>query len=716
MTRSFFAAVLLILSCIPLCAQFDASRLNENTMVNNGISFLEDKEGKLGIEDVMNSNAFQKVENDVSNFGISPSTYWLKVQIFSAKQSENLLLQVPQPNLDEIDFYSAGANGKIMAEKGGECLPFSVRHFFDPGYIYRIRLDSMKVSTFFFRIRSRDNFQVPVIIGKEENIFKSNKVRDFILGLFAGIMVVMLLYNAFLYATVRDKTYLYYVIYLATVILTQVSIQGYTFQYLWPGSPFLAQWSPFIFSPMVGIASAVFMRIFLHTASFCPRLDKGFKYFFGAYIFAFLLSVIGQFHFSYLLITLCATFLSLYMMVAAIVVYRSGFRPAKYFLIAWSVFLFGVTVYAMTNVGVLPNSNFTFYTMPFGAATEVVLLSLALADRINILKKEKEDSQEEALRISEENQKLIAEQNVLLEKKVHARTLELENANNELNGALSELKEAQTQLVNSEKMASLGQLTAGIAHEINNPINFVSANLKPLRMDINDVLAVMEKYEKINGAEGIEKMLDEIGKFRQQVDIDYVKKEIDQLLRAIEDGAGRTAEIVAGLRNFSRIDEADLKTVNINEGIESTMVLIRSSIPHNVEVVTNLGKIPNVECYPGKLNQVFMNVLTNAVHAIRQKGGDKLRLSIRTYEKGGKVYAEFEDTGIGMTSEVKQKIFEPFFTTKGIGEGTGLGMSIVYQIVESHHARLEVESAAGEGTRITLILNRTLEPVKAQKV
>ncbi len=710
MNRSITLLVAL-LSAISSSAQvMNIVDLKQTVFVDKGISYIEDKEGKLTFDDIQKSDKFLPVESDVPNFGISPSTYWLRVQIKNNGTSkDNFRLQVSQPGLDVIDFYKFRRDGRVICRKGGECMPFRAREYYDPNYIYRITLDSGRVSTFYFRIKSRDNFQVPIVIGPSEAIFENNKVRDFIFGLFAGIMIVMFLYNTFLYITVRDKTYLYYIIYLATVILTQVSIQGYTFQYLWPDSPFMAQWSAFIFSPLVGVASAYFMRIFLNTAYYVPRLEKGFIYFTVAYGIAVVLSLVGLFHFSYLLITMCASLLSMYMMIAAFMVFRRDYKPARFFLLAWSTFLVGVTIYAMTNVGALPIRNFTLYAMPFGAATEVVLLSLALADRINVLKKEKEESQAEALAVSQQNHKLITEQNIVLEQKVHERTLELEETNEELNVTLTYLKDTQTQLVNAEKMASLGQLTAGIAHEINNPINFVSANLKPLKLDISEIFDVMHKYEAIKPDGMVVEQLKEIDDFKDKIGLEFLKKEIGSLLSGIEDGARRTAEIVSGLKNFSRLDESDIKEANINEGIESTLVLLRSSIGADTQVIANYGDVPPIECYPGKLNQVFMNILSNAIYAIKQKKtpGENF-LKVTTFTQGEKICATFEDSGIGMTQEVKEKIFEPFFTTKDVGEGTGLGMSIVFKIIESHHARLDIETEPGKGTKMTLSLNRKL--------
>jgi signal transduction histidine kinase len=705
--RFAFCFFLVLFGILKISAQaFETGELESNVLLQKGVYFLEDKNKSSSFKEILSSKEFKPVASETPNFGMSDSDFWLKIVLKNTSNAPSLRLQVAQPSLDEIDFYHLQKNGALEVQFGGEVAPFYSRHYFDPSYIYRIEIAPNQTEVYYLRVHSRDNLQVPIIVGRPESILQSNKVKDFVFGLFAGIMLVMFLYNAFLFVTVRDKTYFYYILYLGTVILTQLSIQGYTFQYLWPNSSFLAQWSPFLFSPAVGIASAYFLRVFLNTKQFTPKLDKGFIYFSVLYAVAVLCALVGKYSLSYLIITLCATVLSMYMLVTAAVIFKMDYKPARYFLVAWSMFLVGVTIYAMTNLGLLPTSSFTQYAMPVGAAAEVVLLSLALADRINVLKREKEQSQAEALRVSQQNQKLVSEQNVILEQKVHERTIELEETNEELNITLTYLKDTQTQLVNAEKMASLGQLTAGIAHEINNPINFVSANLKPLRMDISEVFELVSKFEELKFDDTLAEKLKEVELFKNRIDLPYLQKEIGSLLSGIEDGATRTAEIVSGLRNFSRLDESDIKEANVNEGIESTLVLLRSQL-QDIEIVKSLGELPMIECFPGKLNQVFMNILGNGIYAVNKKEiNAQKRLTIKTFMRDEKVVIMFEDNGIGMSQEVKEKIFEPFFTTKDVGEGTGLGMSIVFKIIESHHAKMEVESEPGVGTKITLILNQ----------
>lgn len=276
----------------------------------------------------------------------------------------------------------------------------------------------------------------------------------------------------------------------------------------------------------------------------------------------------------------------------------------------------------------------------------------------------------------------------------------IEEKNNESNKLLTELRETQTQLVQSEKMASLGQLTAGVAHEINNPINFVSANIKPLKEDLNDILECIGQYEKVIEENKLENYFSELEKFKKNKDIIFSMQEIQELLKGIEEGASRTTEIVKGLRNFSRLDQNIIKKANMNEGIESTLTLLHSVYKDRIEIEKDLGEIQEVECLPGQINQVLMNILSNAIQAIHDKG----EIFIKTWEEEPMVKISIKDTGIGMSEVTKQKIFDPFFTTKEVGKGTGLGLSISYGIIEKHKGKIEVNSEPGKGTEFIISL------------
>jgi len=259
-----------------------------------------------------------------------------------------------------------------------------------------------------------------------------------------------------------------------------------------------------------------------------------------------------------------------------------------------------------------------------------------------------------------------------------------QRSNKIITRAYNDLKKAQAQLVQSEKMASLGQLTAGIAHEINNPINFVSANVNPLKRNFAELVDLIKNKKALNADE-----------------LNYTINETHQLLTGIEEGSRRTAEIVKGLRNFSRLDEEDMKKANVNEGILSTLILLKSKLKQkNIEVINSFDDLPETECYPGQLNQVFMNLITNAIDSIGQDG----KILISTLKENNQIKISIRDTGKGMSDEIKQKIFDPFFTTKDIGKGTGLGLSISYGIIEKHHGKIEVKSKMGEGSEFVITL------------
>jgi signal transduction histidine kinase len=414
----------------------------------------------------------------------------------------------------------------------------------------------------------------------------------------------------------------------------------------------------------------------------------------------------GHYIIAWTLITTIVTPLSIFMLVVGIIIARKGSRTAKFFTIAWSIFLIGVFIHAFKDFGILPYNYFTNYMMPVGSAIETILLSFALADRIKILQKDKEESQADALRISKENEDIIKRQNIILDIKVTERTVELQKSNEELNITLKNLKDTQSKLVDAEKMASLGQLTAGIAHEINNPINFVSSSVKPLKRDIADIITILDKYDELSTDGNAEAKIKEVNSLKKELDLDYLKEEIGTLLTGIEDGANRTAEIVKGLRNFSRMDEDDLKMANIHEGIDSSLVLLNSTLGGRIDIIKDYGDIPSIECYAGKLNQVFMNILTNATQAIssNKESQGKGTIHIKTYNKDQNVVIRIKDSGTGMPEEVRNKIFEPFFTTKDVGEGTGLGLSIVFSIIEAHKGYIEVESEQGKGTEFIITL------------
>ncbi len=259
----------------------------------------------------------------------------------------------------------------------------------------------------------------------------------------------------------------------------------------------------------------------------------------------------------------------------------------------------------------------------------------------------------------------------------------------ELEKKLEELKNTQATLIHSAKMASLGQLVAGVAHELNNPIGFIYSNIAHLR-------EYADKLQKVwKTAETNPEKLDEV---KKEVDFDYIVEDLPKLLTSCEDGARRTRDIVLGLRNFSRLDEAQLKKVDIKEGLQNTLKLLASELKNRIKLHEDYGKMGNVRCYASQLNQVFMNIISNAAQAIPGDGD----IWIKTWEKTGMANISIRDSGPGIPQTAMDKIFDPFFTTKPVGKGTGLGLSISYGIVQKHGGEITVQNVKEGGTEFVI--------------
>ena len=309
--------------------------------------------------------------------------------------------------------------------------------------------------------------------------------------------------------------------------------------------------------------------------------------------------------------------------------------------------------------------------------------------------KELQQRQEEIVTQSEEIQQANEE--------VIATNEALENQKRELEFTLENLKLAQSQLIQSEKMASVGVLTAGIAHELNNPINFVSGNVNPLRRDLDDVFSIIKKYDDIIEANKLDDDFSDVDAMKDEVDYSFLIKEIVSLLEGIEEGAMRSSQIVKGLRSFSRLDEEKCQIYDIHEGIDSALILLHNKIKDKISIRKDYGDFKDLECFPGKLNQVIMNILTNSIQAIEGKG----EILIQTVSSDIGIKIIIKDNGKGMTPEVKKHIFEPFFTTKDVGKGTGLGLSISFGIIEQHNGNIDVISEPGKGTEFIISLPKT---------
>ena len=351
-------------------------------------------------------------------------------------------------------------------------------------------------------------------------------------------------------------------------------------------------------------------------------------------------------------------------------------------------------------------SNFDLQA-PITTQDEVGLLAAALNGLMQCVTEHTQELQavHQTLekRVEERTAELRCKNEQLADAHDHLQQLngELVSQTQELNQALQELRQTQAQLIQTEKMSSLGQMVAGFAHEINNPITFVAANLNYASTYMMQLISLVQLYQQQYPHPPVvlqEKITD--------LDVDFVVDDLPKVLASMQAGTDRIHQLVLSLRNFSRLDEAEMKPVDIHEGINNTLVILNHRLAPEILLVRQYNELPLVECYPAQLNQVFIHLVNNAIDALLSQSNQvRKQITIQTEVLNlNEVKICIEDNGPGISSEVCRKLFDPFFTTKPVGQGTGLGLAICYQIMEKHHGKVEVASEVGQGAKFTITL------------
>lgn len=651
----------------------------------------------LNIEQILqleNQQKFKPYNQNAPNFGSIADAVWFRFDV-AKEVNESFYLQVGSAFIDSIALYAVDSGHVKEVFLSGDNYAFSNRLVKVTTFLFPLNIPNGGKQTYFLRAKTMQPFFFPLRIGTLKSFMEDTHFLDFIQGIYAGFMLLILLYNLFLYFSTKEKIYLLYVAYVFSITWFMSTIFQYIFEYAWPNFPIINQYAV-ASSGFTILTATLFTRSFLHTQSLVPRLHKVSNVFIGVGILVLIL-VFTPFQIPALMLAQMGILLmAFYFLISGVTVLRKGYAPAKFYLVAWSFLIAGFIAAILESVNILPVMYY-INSMQIGSAIEVTLLSLALADRINLYKKEREVAQAAALKSVKEQAELIKKQNIILEEKVTERTIELNNS-------LEKLQSTQTQLIHSGKLASLGELTAGIAHEIQNPLNFVN-NFSELSVDL-----VKELNEEIT---------------KPQIDKSLVTELFDDLKQNQEKinlHGKRASSIVKSMLEHSRERTGIKELTDINVIVDEYFRLsyhgLRAKDKNfNTAMESHFDQsLPKVNIIPQDFGRVVLNLINNAFYAVNERRFMESKMdpinhqklyepcvSVTTERVGNNILIHVKDNGAGIPENIKDKIFNPFFTTKPPGQGTGLGLSLSHEIIEKGHGGvLNVDSTEGVGTEFII--------------
>ncbi|MDQ3843731.1 MAG: ATP-binding protein [Bacteroidota bacterium] len=697
----FFAAIFLFIASLAGSAQtVVVSKQRKIVNLANVSFYLEDPAGKYTIREIIQKDAasdLRRLTRPVINFGVTGSAFWIK-SIVRNETNEKLVLELGNPSLTDIQLYEIDASGLRAQQRSGNWHPFP-RPINDVDYRFELAVQPQTTETLFLRVLHYRGTQFPLVIGTKTAFYEQSSSRNLLRGMYYGFMLLMVLYNLFIYFTLKDDAYLYYVLYIFFMGFWNACTNGYAFKYFWPSEPYLNQYIDVI-TAILGIASILFSIHFLNTNKHTPFFHRIFQALLLCYGITIVVIFLGNFLTGSFLLEIISLLVVIFLFITAIIVLRKGYKPAGFFLLAWSFLLLSVVVYILKDFNILPYTGLTKNALQIGSAAEALLLSMALANRINIYKKEKEQANHERLHSLEENRRLILEQNILLEGKVEERTRELKKTNKELVSALENLKATQAQLIQTEKMASLGELAAGIAHEIQNPLNFIN-NFSEVN---SELLSDLRKGP-------LQKLPEE-----EKQEINNILDDFSQNLLRISYHGQRADAIVKSMLYHSRKSTGQKEPTDINALVDQYLhISYNGWRAKDKSFVASLHTdfdaiVDKINVIPQDIGRVLLNLFNNAFYSVNEKqrmenGTFKPAVSVATKKQNKNIEIHIRDNGLGIPLNVLHKIYQPFFTTKPAGEGIGLGLSLSYDIITKEHGgRMSVNTREGEYAEFVVVL------------
>lgn len=620
--------------------------------------YLEDASLGLSIEEIINNNLetpFKSYSQETINFSSTASAYWLKFKVTKTIPG-NFFLNVGSAYIDSISLYELDEKNKLISTRHtGDDLPFDTREIEVGNYLFALDFDEGATRTFYLRVKSDQPLFFLLRVGTLSNFVAYEHDLDFLQGIYFGFMLLIFLYNLFLYFSTRERIYLYYIAYVFSITWFMASVFGYFFEYFWPNTPFFNQ-LVVVSSGLTMITATLFTQKFLNTKKSDTRLHKGSMVFLFIGFLVCLFVLLGYKIEGLKLAQGGLLIMAMYFLIIGIRFKLKGFRPAIYYLFAWGALIIGICF------AILESLNLTFVmsylnAMQIGSALEVLLLSFALGDRINMYKKQKEDAQLEALISAKENERLIQEQNIILEEKVKERTAEVANQNE----ALIILNKEKDMLVNL------------VAHDLRTPLHQMKGLIWLLDIPAMEVTEDQETY-----------------------------------LYEINNSIDRLTQMTSRILDTHALEKNEIKLINeiisLNELIPYVVQNFHlTATEKNIKLLAEVEEgNHSVEVDKNYLIQVLENLLSNALKF--SKKGSKVVLHVKSNK--GKTKVVVEDNGPGISEEDQKKLFGRFQKLSAqptAGESSiGLGLSIVKKYVEAMNGEIHCESQLGIGTKFII--------------
>ncbi|MEW7292067.1 sensor histidine kinase [Aquimarina sp. 2304DJ70-9] len=620
--------------------------------------YLEDASLGLSIEEIINGDLetnFKEYSQETINFSSTASAYWLKFKVTKAKPG-NFYLNVGSAYIDSISLYEFDeANQLISTRHTGDDLPFNTREIEVGNYLFALDFDVNSARTFYLRVKSDQPLFFLLRVGTLPNFLSYEHDLDFLQGIYFGFMLMIFLYNLFLYFSTRERIYLYYIAYVFSITWFMASVFGYFFEYFWPNTPIINQ-IVVVSSGLTMITATLFTQKFLNTKELGSRMHKPSMVFLVIGILVCALVLVGFKIEGLMLAQGGLLIMAIFFLILGIRFKLKGYRPAKYYLLAWGALIIGIFF------AILESLNITFVmtylnAMQIGSALEVLLLSFALGDRINMYKKQKEDAQLEALLAAKENERLVQEQNVILEKKVTERTAEVAIRNEEL----VNLNKEKDMLVNV------------VAHDLRTPLSHVR-----LLIQLIDVTSL------------------------------HLTKDQKSYLTEIDNSVDRLSQMIGRILNIHALETNRIKLKNqVIDLVELVNYVVRcfrlTAEDKEIEMITTSESGNHfIEVDKNYMIQVLENLVSNAIKFSER--GSKVVLHVKSHDR--KTYVMVEDQGPGISEQDQKKLFGRFQRLSAQpteGEASiGLGLSIVKKYIEAMNGEIHCESQLGIGTKFII--------------